>query len=217
MTSLIFHTEKEMAFVVMDTLATSVNGEPFMFTTKSFPLPHLKMIICGTGMGGFISRWFLKINDGIVVKGIEDLAIHAPMILRGFWEDYKKNNPIDSNLTTTCYHFGFSEYDDQIHSYAFRSQNQFIAEPLDYGCGIKPVVEIPEPYEFPTDIHKIMKMQRESEEKKNKGERVYIGGEIQITHLTKAGIALYSLGQFEDFKDIESKIFKNYDKNHRKN
>lgn len=215
MTSIIYHTQEDMVFVAMDTLATSINGDAFLFTTKSFPLPHLRMIICGTGVGGFISRWFLKVNDGIVVKGIDNLSFHAPEILRSFWEDYKSNYSIRCTQTTTVYHFGFSENDGQIHSYAFRSQNAFNVERLDYCCGIKPGVEIPLPYEFPTDIPKIMKMQRAAEEKKNKAERVYIGGEIQITHLTKSGIELYSLGKFEDFEEVQSKIFENYDKNQR--
>jgi hypothetical protein len=68
MSSLIFLTEESQVLVATDTLAVSPDGRPFMFTTKAFILPRLKTIIAGTGLGGFLGRWFVRINDGLVVR-----------------------------------------------------------------------------------------------------------------------------------------------------
>ena len=66
MSSLIFHTEQNQVMIATDTLATSPDGRPFKFTTKAFfLLPHLRMIIAGTGAGGFLGRWFIRVNDNL--------------------------------------------------------------------------------------------------------------------------------------------------------
>jgi len=51
--SLIFHTEQEQAIIATDTLAVSPGGRPLTFTSKGFHVPHLRMVIAGTGCGGF--------------------------------------------------------------------------------------------------------------------------------------------------------------------
>ena len=62
MSSLIFYTDEKQALVATDTLATYQDGAPSHFTTKAFPLPHLCMIIAGTGSAGFSDSWFHFIN-----------------------------------------------------------------------------------------------------------------------------------------------------------
>jgi hypothetical protein len=211
MSSLIFYTNKDQVFVATDTLATTTNGEPFMFTTKAFIVPHLRMLICGTGMGGVLGRWFVAINDKMIVRGIDNLNYHTPSILNNIWSDYKKEFSIEENITTTVYHFGFSEEDGTIHSYAYRSTNSFKSESLQYGVGVKPVCQIPEGFEFPKDIIKMMDEQRAIQNTLPKNERVYIGGKIQIHHLTNNGFNAYIFGQFADYESDDQAIIKNYD------
>ena len=115
MSSLIFYTNKDQVFVATDTLATTTNGEPFMFTTKAFIVPHLRMLICGTGMGGVLGRWFVAINDKMIVRGIDNLNYHTPSILNNIWSDYKKEFSIEENITATVYLVGFSEEDGTVH------------------------------------------------------------------------------------------------------
>jgi hypothetical protein len=52
-----------------------------MFTTKAFVLPHLRMVIAGTGAGRFLGKWFIRLNDRIAVKDIDNLNYHAPLTL----------------------------------------------------------------------------------------------------------------------------------------
>jgi hypothetical protein len=79
--------------VATDTLATSPDGKPLKFTTKAFILPHLKMIIAGTGAGGFLGRWFVRINDGLIVRGIDNLDYHTPRDLASMWQRHKEEFP----------------------------------------------------------------------------------------------------------------------------
>jgi hypothetical protein len=127
------------------------------------------------------------------------------------WSDYKKEFSIEENITTTVYHFGFSEEDGTIHSYAYRSTNSFKSESLQYGVGVKPVCQIPEGFEFPKDIIKMMDEQRAIQNTLPKNERVYIGGKIQIHHLTNNGFNAYIFGQFADYESDDQAIIKNYD------
>ncbi len=211
MSSLIFITEKEQVLTATDTLATSPDGKPFMFTTKAFIVPHIQMIMCGTGMGGFLGRWFIEVNDRMVVRGIDNLDYHTPQVLHSFWQKYLKEYSLPENITTTVYHFGFSEEDGLVHTYVYRSINDFASETLSYGIGIKPECNSLEGLEFPKDIKKIMDEQRSIQLSRPDNERVYIGGTIQIIHLTKSGFGVYTFGQFDDFELTQQAIFDNYD------
>jgi len=210
MSSLIFITEQEQVLTATDTLATLPTGEPAFFTTKAFIVPHLRMIMCGTGMGGFLGKWFIELNDRMLVRGIDNLDYHAPGILRTLWLDFKTGNSLPESVTTTVYHFGFSEEDGLIHSYAYRSASNFDSELLTYGMGIKPDCISFEGLESSRDIRKIMDEQRLLQQSRPQNERVYIGGEIQIHLLTKSGYCVYVLDQFEDFEAIQKAMFDGY-------
>ena len=56
-----------------------------------------------------------------------------------------------------------------------------------------------------------MDEQRAIQQSRPENERVYIGGKIQIIHLTKSGFGVYTLGQFDDFESTQQAIFDNYD------
>jgi hypothetical protein len=209
MSSLVFHTDQLQAFVATDTLATS-NGEPFMFTTKAFVVPHLNMIMCGTGMGGFLGRWFITVNDRMIVKDIDNLDYHAPRSLSLLWRSYVDEFAVPDNLTTTVYHFGFSVETGAIHSYAYRSANNFVSERLPYGLGVKPECQSPEDYELPAGLKDLMEQQRVTQQSRAKEERIYIGGKIIVHHLTQLGCQVYVLDQFADYATHERAIYENF-------
>ena len=215
MSSLIFVTEKEQVLTATDTLATSQDGKPFMFTTKAFIVPHIQMIMCGTGINGFLTRWFVEVNDRMVVRGIENLNYHTPHILQSLQQKYNQEYSLPDNITTTVYHFGFSEDDGFIHAYAYRSASNFTSETLEYGIGVKPESGPLENVEIPKDVKKIMDKQRAIQATRPKNERVYIGGKIQIVHLTNLGFAVHTLDQFDDYEKIQNEIFSNFDSSNR--
>lgn len=214
MSSLIFYTDENQALIATDTLATSgtIPGVPFKFTTKAFIVPHLRLIIAGTGCGGFCDRWFLQINERMIVRGIDNLDFHVSRNLALLWSSYKKEFSILEDATTTIYHFGFSEETQSIHSYVYRSTNNFESEQLPCGLGGKPDYIAPNPYELPEDFKTIMDSQRIIQSSEAKENRVYIGGEIQLIRLERDGFIVQSLGKFEDYDSDEDAIYRTFNK-----
>lgn len=211
MSSLIFHTEENQVIIATDTLATTVSGEPALFTTKSFILPHLQMIIAGTGVAGFLGKWFIRLNSKMLTKGIDNLDYHTPNVLAEIWNNHKVESNIPDDITATIYHFGFSEESGVIHIYVYRSINNFQSEQItQYGIGVKPACTIPDNYELPKDFKTMMDEQRSIQSSLPKDERIYIGGKIQIHHLQKQGFSVYTLDKFEDYDEIESAMNKNF-------
>ncbi len=211
MSSLIFCTDENQVLVATDTLATSPDGSPFKFTTKAFIVPHLKLMIAGTGAGGFLGRWFVHINDGMAVKGIDHLDCFAPNSLASLWAGYKQQQvSLPNDITVTVYHFGFSETSKLIHSFAYRSMSDFRSNRLEYGVGLKPDCHLPDNYCFPRDIRKMMDEQRTIQASNPKSDRVYIGGEIEIHHLSENGFQVYTMDRFEDYARDETAIYDNF-------
>lgn len=206
MSSLIFQTEEQQVFVATDTLAVSPDGRPLTFTSKALILPHLRMIVAGTGSGGFLDRWFVHVNSRMRVLGIDHLNQYTTQNLVAGWEAQKKEFSLPSSATTTVYHFGFSESTGKIRSYAYRSENQFVPEELGYGFGIKPPCPVPDAYDLPKDVRTMMDEQRRVERSKPEGEtRIYVGGEIIVHHLTVDGFMVYPFDRFEDY-DTDARI-----------
>lgn len=212
MSSLIFYTDENQALIATDTLATSatVPGAPFKFTTKAFIVPHLRMVIAGTGCGGFCDRWFLHINDRMIVKGIVNLDYHTPQNLALVWSSYKKEFSIPDNSTTTIFHFGFSEEDQKLYPIMYSSADNFEPKVIPHGLSGKPEFNCPEPYELPKDFKTMMNSQRELQSSETKESKIYIGGEIQLIRLERDGFFVQSLGKFDDYDSDESAIYNNY-------
>jgi hypothetical protein len=208
--SLIFYTDPNQVMITTDTLAVFPDGAPCKLTSKVFAIPHLKMLMCGTGASGFLGRWFIEVNDQLVIQGIDHLDYHTSQNLTKLWELYKEEFPISETLTTTVYHFGISESEGLLHAYVYRSSNGFKSEAISFGIGVKPVCDVPDDAQFPLDIPKMMEQQREIQSSLLPNERVYIGGEMIVHHLTQNGISIYSIGDFEDREETERAIYRNF-------
>jgi hypothetical protein len=207
--SLLFRTDENEVLVATDTLAVFPDGRPFKYTTKAYSIPHLRMIIAATGSLGVLGRWLIQINDWLPVKGIDDLNNQAPGYLAHIWTGLKEELSIKDGATTV-YHFGFSEQTDVIHLFAYRSVHAFQSEALSYGVGTKPQSVVPEDANYPEVFRTIMDNQRAAENSKPKEQRVYIGGEIQIHHLSRVGCAIYTLDRFEDYDRDEKAMYENF-------
>ena len=206
MSSLIYKVEKMQVFLATDSLAT-VNGRAMGFTTKAFPLPHLRMVIAGTGLAGFLDHWLVEVNAS-PVRGIDALNEQAQAGLLNVLRIVQKQFP-SMHETTSVYHFGFSEDTGIIQAFAYKSEELF--EPRQIACGlyVKPNVPedaIPKDTLHPSDFTRIMAAQRANQAKLPKEVRVSIGGEIQMHHLEQAGYKSYRLGQFEDYAETRRTV-----------
>ena len=110
-----------------------------------------------------------------------------------------RHAPALKNQTATIYHFGISDNSGKIHGFAYRSVSDFKSEHLDYGLGVKPELMDKAGIDlnsYPACAPEMMRAQSRQEEKKTQ-DRVYIGGSVQVTHLTKQGFTIYSLGDLD--------------------
>ena len=210
MSSLVFHTQPDMAIVATDTLAVHESGAPSHFTTKAVLVPHLRMIIAGTGVAGFSSRWFVHVNDGMTVRGIDHLDQHTQPGLCNLWAGYRKEVGFPTEFTTTIYHIGFSEVTGEAVAFAYRSENNFASERLGHGTRMKPEGKAEPGYELPQGIVQIMESQREIQASKPPHERVYIGGEIQLIVMDGYVTTCGRLHRFSDFDETEAAIYENF-------
>jgi hypothetical protein len=95
-----------------------------------------------------------------------------------------------------------------MHGYAYRSTTGFQSEALvPYGLRVKPACEVPASYTLPNDIRAMMEDQRVKQARLPVHERVYIGGEIQIHHLTRDGCQVYRLDRFDDYSQDEQAMY----------
>lgn len=186
-----------------------------MFTTKAFVVPHLKMIVAGTGVAGFLGRWFVQINDRMVVRGVDHVDYHTPRTLAAVWREHRQEFAIPASAATAIYHFGFSEETGQVHSFVYKSKSNFRSEQLRHGLGVEPECSIPKEYELPTDIKSMMLEQRAIQASRPKPDRISIGGEIQIHHLTERGFRILTVDKFEDHDADELAIYENFRSNQK--
>lgn len=208
MSSLIFYTDETQAVVATDTLAVNNNGQPIAFVSKSGYIPHLKTIVTGTGAGGFANKWLLEASTRMVVRGIQNLNYHTPKALNRLWLEYKKEFSPPDEFTTTVYQFGICEETGKVVSYAYRSTNNFKSESLVYGTAVKPDCTILEGNLIEI-IPVMMNEQRHLESQKPDHERIQIGGEIILYHLTNNGCNCFKIGEFDDYRSQQDYLLLN--------
>lgn len=207
MSSLIFYTDTTQALVATDTLVVKPNGIPLMYGSKAIYLPHLKTIIAGTGLGSFSGRWTNYVNDELVVSGLRNLDFHTSDGLRRLWAEMKITHEVPDSITTTVYQIGVSEDDSEIRAYAYRSTNDFVSEPLNHGFRAKPECTFPSEGNIVENLKPMMFEQRAIQDLKKSEERLYIGGECVVMHLTKDTCTTSTLFQFDDYEEQLNKIF----------
>ena len=208
MSSLIFELSPDSINVATDTLATLPSGEPAFFSTKAIYIPHLRMIVAGTGVAGVMGQWVQQMNDHMMLSGILNVAHHAPENLRKIWANIKTKNGLLEGQSSTIYHLGISE-ENETFGFMSRSNNDFLTEQMEHGWGVKPECELPkEETNLARGIQKMMAQQRKTQDAKPKSERIYIGGECMIWHLTRDKCVSFKAFEFPDHKDQRAQVLK---------
>lgn len=211
MSSLIFIRSEHEVAVATDTLVVDSQHTPAFFTTKAFLVPHLQCIIAGTGVSGFAGRWFVEVNDRMAVRDLEHLDFHAPATLRRLWDETTKHPGFVPGKTSTIYHFGFLNRGGPMQVFAYKSTNGFQSEKLSSTLGVKPPCDpgddsIP----FPQRFVDLMLQQRREQEQIPLQERVCIGGEAQVIHLTRDGFSCYTLAELDDRAELMGQMLERH-------
>lgn len=196
MSSLLFYTDETEAIVATDTLLHYSVDTPPGYASKTIAIPHMCMMIAATGSALLFSRWIGLVNNQGFALDVDAVNAHAPQELQTLWSELNRHAPALQDQTATIYHFGISDDSGKIHGFAYRSVSDFKSERLDYGLGVKPELMDKAGIDwnsFPACAPDIMRAQSRQEDEKPR-DRVYIGGTTEVTHLTKDGFSIYSLG-----------------------
>lgn len=195
MTLLNWEMAPDRVLIFSDTLSlTGDDHLPRSFMTKVHPVPHLNGVVTGTGIGAITMGFVRHVIEDMVTQSVAQLSTFAPDIIRGLWDDLAPEIP--SGATATIYLFGLGPEGDFV-GYAFRSTNDFVAEPLPYARAAKPP---------PADLSKVMAVetledwiqvahvQQAEDRALPRAKRVGIGGDLWIYLLSRLDDGTLALG-----------------------
>lgn len=199
MSALIFVFNDREIILAMDSLCTDPQGNPQLFTTKFQVIPHLNVVVCGTGLGGFSDKWAQTINTSMLVSDVLHLDHHTPEALRALARGCQEDFQYVGGQTTTIYQFGFPEGDGPPVGFAYRSTNDFASEPLQRGnLHLKPDGDAPSDWVLPNAFAEIMASQRMRQETRPAEARVHIGGDLIVCHMSREQMCIYRPDSFAD-------------------
>jgi len=212
MTALNFILNPGYVLIFTDSLSLTIDREPFKYVSKIFPLPHLRGVLCGTGLIQTIMDWHVYIQGQIIGNTMNIPNKIAPSELNTIHSKY-------GQADATIYHFGFSPEENRIKGYAFRSTNDFASEELSDGIGIKPhddeiISYINESLDtYKGNIKKlfieIIKLQKKIDDEGDPKKRLGIGGSIHMYRLNKDYQFLWECYNFDDYNETYNKMLNN--------
>ncbi|OMC63268.1 hypothetical protein BK125_31030 [Paenibacillus odorifer] len=202
MTALNWILGEKSVSIAADTFSLTMEKEPFKYTNKIFTLPHLKMIVCGTGNANLILDYYKELQLIVVAREMYYVTAVTQDILLNIRKEYPKE------VTTTVYLFGYNDNLECFEGFAFRSTNDFDKEKLAYGIGVKPELsrELVESYYEDTEdddsfFTLVINKQKELDEMLPKEKRIGVGGEIQRIVSDASNFLISTIYRFDDYLD----------------
>jgi len=214
MSALNFVIQGEVAIIASDTLAlASENKSPSHFQTKFYPVPHLKGVICGTGISQFIVQWAINVHASMLVRSIPDLDRFTPELLRKLWIDIG----IPKEYSSKIFHIGYDENANRFRGFIYDSAKNFESEEWkDKSPYVQPMIDESKfqkgnnPID---DLKEIVSIQREDELAQLQESRSGIGGEVHIVILEQNRTTILHEDRFEDFEELYKQMLENFSSN----
>jgi len=199
MTALVYIVQPDKIYLAMDTLVVTHDDKiPLYYQTKFTVLPHLNLVIAGTGFASLINDWFHYVNGSMVVRDIDHLKDLAPGLLR----DATPRCQGADITTTTLYHFGYSKLEKRYVGYAYRSAKNWEPDRLQDALGLKPVIDVQPTrnIQIPQFLINIVCEQRRKDLSLPVSERVGIGGDIQVVVMENGIVTISTVHRFESYE-----------------
>lgn len=199
MTALVYIVQPDKIYLAMDTLVVTYDDKiPLYYQTKFTVLPHLNLVIAGTGFASLINDWFHFVNGSMVVRDIDHLKVLAPGLLR----DAATQRQRADITTTTLYHFGYSTLEKRYVGYAYRSAKKWEPDRLQDALGLKPVIDVQPTgnIQIPQFLIDIVCEQRRKDLLLPVSERVGIGGDIQVVVMENGIVTISTVHRFESYE-----------------
>lgn len=213
MSALCFQVEPDRVSVATDTLALLESGRtPKQFTKKAFAVPHMQCIVTGTGIMQVLHRYYMNLLDGVVATDVDQLNDIAPKVL----SQISKNVDPPEGLSTTIYHLGYSESEQQYVAYHLHSGYDFQPRRIEQPRSFKPADPkakqgIDRNAEFPDMAVQVIKNLKEIDDDRPNEERLGIGGEVQLRVMAGSPpeTEIQHLHRFDDYESQKRQIFGN--------
>jgi hypothetical protein len=198
-----------------DTLASGGNDKtPHMFVSKFFLLPHLGVLLCGTGVFQLIRDWFVDLESSLIARDFDHVSRFAPSLLRALSE--KLTSQHQQPVTATIYHFGYSVAMSSHVGLAFDSKQGYEPRVIKDSFFMKPKLEeLPtaptNADELPSWYADLMERQRADDLAKPFADRVGIGGEIHMAQINRTTLTVSTIHRFASYEsDYEAMIRKHH-------
>jgi len=199
MTALVFALQPDQVCIAMDTLVVDANDKmPLCFQRKFAVFPQVNLVVAGTGLANLIYAWFSVLQSLPEQRAIDQINETAPFVLSSL----ANSCPGTDVTTTTLYHFGYSDRERQYVGYAYRSEQQFRADRLQYALGYKPVVPVTptDDIRFPGFLVDIVLEQQRQDQLLSVSEKVGVGGEIEFVVMSGGAIHVETVYRFSSYE-----------------
>jgi hypothetical protein len=118
-----------------------------------------------------------------------------------------KEYPTESYAT--IYLFGYNEAIQKFEGYAYRKENNYVSEKINYGIGLRPPLDNDVLDKLANDEEdrinpykgfiEIMKAQKKGKATEAPSEKIHIGGDIHLFSMTKDSYSYQKIYRFEDY------------------
>lgn len=206
MSSLIYRLIDNQVCIAADTLLSNDRHEPFKYVTKILLLPNIRGVLCGTGSGDLLLRWYLQIQTDVIVPDLPWLGSRTPTLLQKLANELK----LPSGMKTTIYHFGWDHRANRMVGQSFAAQECFalrdahrdslVVKP-GYPSAMKDAGELVFQHGI-AGFAQIMERQRQAEQQLTKDDGAGIGGEVHFVEITTNGVAQFLAHRFSDYHEL---------------
>lgn len=202
MSLLMFLHQEDDALIITDTLATDLEGKPLNFVDKCVAVPSMNLAVATTGYQQLMLRWVEQLRERVPARDIVMLDEHAPVALREIWAELQaEHGPLSG--TATVYHFGIDERTGRCRRFAYRSSADFVSEEGQapaFGVKPEPVGERQPDGLSDAELIEFARTIRRQQDELVEG-RIYIGGDLVFTELSKNAVVSRRVFRWEDQYD----------------
>ena len=205
MTAIVFALQPDQICIAMDTLVVGADDKlPQYFHRKFIALPQANIVVAGTGLMNLITSWFSFLSSFSEKTNIDQINNLVPHALR----ELSRHCYGTDLITTTLYHFGYSNQEERYLGYAYRSTKNFDSDRLQYALGFKPVVSVTPTHDirFPDFLIDMVIEQQRQDQLLPTSQKVGIGGEIEFVYMVNQRIQVETVYRFASYNDEENYI-----------
>lgn len=219
MSAIYYQVTDEAALVATDTYSIRADtGRALTLTDKCIPIPHLSMVLTGTGFHGFLMEWYWTIQRQTAAVDIEHLNEMAPGLLQETWLRFQdKNNLPDRDAVpgsggVTISHLGYSEREEQFAGCYYKLEDDFAPTRVKPGQQyFMPDLEgVTDAFQEGLDAQQqaaaLFVRAKDLDEERPPGERLGIGGMVKYYAVGRHGHVCKDILEFDDREETKEQI-----------